>query len=323
MAVYKHRGKWMYDFWKNEVRYRESGYESKAEAQDEEAKARTTAKKINTDFIKLCNSRLEELEMRRSKGHFERNKLIFKNLIKKWATKKKITREDVEEHLNEIALISKHTANRHLAMIKALYNHGIKRQWFDYNPTQGIEPFGIKKEKKYIPPREDVEAILSVANENDRKYLIAFLHTAARMREINKAKWEDVNFNENYILLRTRKAKNSDVSERKVPLTKTLRNILESLPRNGEYVFSHKKGIRDGKRYDNRIKLIRSLCEKAGVKVFTFHNLRHYAASKLSNAGVPLTDIQEILGHTRPTTTDTYLQSIRGSVRESINSLED
>ena len=146
---------------------------------------------------------------------------------------------------------------------------------------------------------------------------MTIIHTAARMREINKLKWEDVY--EDYLILRTRKAKNSDVAERKVPLTRTLKAILEALPRKGEFVFSHP----DGTRFDNRIKCIKSLCEKAGVKEFTFHNLRHYSASKLANQGVAITDIQEILGHTRPTTTDTYLQTIKGSVRSAIDKLED
>ena len=202
MSVYRHRGKWMYDFLKNGMRYREGGYGTKNEAQDEEARARATARRINTDFMKLCESRLQEMEMRRSKGHFERNQLLFKNLIKRWATLKKVTREDVESYLNELAMESRHKANRYLALIKALYNHGIDRQWFDENPTKGIKPFGIERKKKYIPPIEDIKAVLGVAGEEERKYLLTLLYTMARMREINRLKWEDVH--EDYLILRTR-----------------------------------------------------------------------------------------------------------------------
>ena len=55
-----------------------------------------------------------------------------------------------------------------------------------------------------------MEAILNVAKETNRKYMIAFSsHCGQNARDL-KAKWEDVNFNENYtLLLRTRKAKNS------------------------------------------------------------------------------------------------------------------
>jgi len=319
VAVYRHRSNWMFDFVKNNKRYREGGYRTRQEAVEAEAKARTTARKINMDFLKLCTSRLEDLETRRSKGHFERNKLIFEVLMKRWATKSEITMIDVEELLKEVSSESKHKANRYLAMIKALFRHGIKRKLIEYDPTIGLEPYGIDKARKYIPPQEDVEKVLNLAPKEYRDYLLALIHTAGRMREINKLKWQDVDLNEDYLILRTRKAKNSDVAERKVPLTRTLKSILEGLPHNGEYVFSHQNGT----RYDNRIKYIRSLCKRAKVRQFTFHNLRHYSASKLANAGVAITDIQEILGHTRPTTTDTYLQTIKGSVRNAIDKLEN
>ena len=38
-------------------------------------------------------------------------------------------------------------------------------------------------------------------------------------REINRLRWDDVH--DDYVILRTRKAKNSDLTERKIPLTKT------------------------------------------------------------------------------------------------------
>jgi integrase len=90
------------------------------------------------------------------------------------------------------------------------------------------------------------------------------------------------------------------------------------MPKIGEYVFCHKKG----EKYGYRSKMIKSLCKKAGVRIFTYHNLRHYGASRLADAGVPITDIQLLLGHQRPTTTDIYLQSIRPSLFEAMEKLE-
>ena len=48
------------------------------------------------------------------------------------------------------------------------------------------------------------------------------------------------------------------------------------------------------------------------------HNLRHYGASKSVDEGVPITVIQVLLGHQRPTTTDIYLQSIRPDMIEAM-----
>jgi len=318
MAVYKHRGSWMYDFTKNDMRYREGGYRTKSQAIEEEAKARANAKRISTDFIRLCNSRLQDLELRRTKGHFERNKRLVKILIKRWASLRVVTTEDVTDYLNEVANVSKHTANIDLRLIRALYNHGIKNKWFDANPCQGIQPFGVEKKRKYVPPIEDIQKVLAAADEEERKYLLTILYTMARVREINRLKWEDVH--ENYLILRTRKAKNSDVIERTVPFTPTLQAIFKGLEHKGEYVFINP---RSRTRYDNRIKLIRSLCEKAEVKTFTFHNLRHWGASKLAKERVPIPDIQALLGHTRPTTTDNYLQSICPDLGQAIRKLEE
>lgn len=318
--VEKHGTTWRYDFMKKGVRYKNGGYLTKEQAKDAEAKSRLSARRINTDFIKLCNSRLRDVELRRSKGHFERNKLLIKKLIALWGTKREINREDVKDYIEKIAEVSKEKANRVLALVRALFSHGLKEGLIDYNPVKGFEKYGVERNLKYIPPPEDILAILKVATEKERFYIIALLHTMARMREIHNLKWDDVNLKENYLILKTRKAKSSNVSIRRVPLTATLREILEKLPKESEYVFTNP---RKESRYDNRIKLIKGLCRRAGVKEFSAHSLRHFGASVLVDKNVPLSDIQALLGHTRVTTTAAYIQSMNPSLSDAINKLDE
>ncbi len=317
--IEKHGNKWRYDFLKDGVRYRNGGYATKSEAIEEEAKARASAKTINTDFLKLCTARLEDLEVRRTKDYFLENKRLFENLMRMWRILTKITKDNVENYLKETAKESKPVANKHLRLIKALFNHGVKRDWFQYNPALGIEAYGVPKSKKYIPPLEDVEKVLAIATPAQRQYLLVVSMTLGRIREINNLKWDNVHLEDEYIILKTRKSKNSDIVERKIPMTLTAKEIFESLPRISEYVFINPY---TNKPYNYRSKFLHNLCRKAKVKDFMYHTLRHYGASKLMNAGVPLTDIQEILGHQKATTTDIYLQSIRGSLRESIKKLD-
>jgi integrase len=318
--VEKHGKKWRYDFLKDGIRYKKGGYRTKGDAIEAEARARATAKTINMDFLRLCNARLEDLEVRRTNDYFLENKRLFENLMEMWGDFPTITKDDVETYLKQVAKDSKPVANKHLRLIKALFNHGVKRQWFQFNPAVGIELFGVPRKKKYIPPMADIEKVLSLATPEQREYLIVVSHTLARVREINRLKWDDVNLDEGYIILRTRKSKNSDIVERKVPMTSTVREILSLLPKVGDYVFMNP---RTNKRYQYRRKFLHTLCAKAEVKSFMYHALRHYGASKLMNAGAPLTDIQEILGHQRPTTTDIYLQSLKGSLQETIKKLEE
>jgi integrase len=261
------------------------------------------------------------LELKRSEKHFNENlTLIKQDLLPRWGRKKQVTRDDVEEYLNEVARTSKTKANKRLRLIKALFGHGVKRGWLTKNPCTGIERFPEDKAKRYIPPEEDIRLVLELAECQDRWYLLTIAHTMGRMREVNRLKWEDVDFQKGMVTLYTRKAKNSDLKPVYVPMNDDLRFVLQQVPRINEYVFPNMEN--DGKPYDHRDKFLKTLCRDAGVREFTYHCLRHFGASKLDAMGAPLTDIQAILGHGRATTTDHYLQSLRGGTARSIKKLE-
>ncbi len=316
MSVYKHKGKWMYDFWKNEVRYREGGYPTKLDAQEAEARARSTANQINMDFVKLCESRLDDVETRRSKQYFREMQLFFQKIAPTFALKRKIGKEDIVQYLNSVAKGKSHAlANKHLRWLKALFNHseGI------INPCNRIKLYSSTSKDRYVPPMEDVKKVLAVATTEQRQYLLALFHTGGRVRELNRLKPLDITPDLKFLTLRTRKAKNSDEVERRVPVNKVLKGVLKELDLNREYVFINP---RTKTKYDYRDKFLPTLCEKAGVKRFTFHCLRHLCASMMADAGVGLPTIQGILGHQRATTTDIYLKSIKASYGKATNPLE-
>jgi integrase len=88
-----------------------------------------------------------------------------------------------------------------------------------------------------------------------------------RVRSVNKLRWEDVHGD--YLLLYTRKARNSDLKELRVPINSVLKDVLSQLPQTGEYVFIN----------GYRSKLLHTLCRLARVKYFPCHALRHFGAS--------------------------------------------
>ena len=65
-----------------------------------------------------------------------------------------------------------------------------------------------------------------------------------------------------------------------------------------------------GKPYKARRRFMAGLCKRASIRGFGFHALRHFVASVLDSKNVPLKQIQLILGHSKPTTTDRYLGNI-------------
>lgn len=317
MSVSKHQGKWRFEIMVRGMRFRKSGFPTMQEARSAEEAERKKIGKINTDFIKLCEARLEELEIKRTIQHFRENKVFIENLVVRWGTQKEVTRDDVVELLNEAAKDSPQKANKYLKMVKALFNHGIEREWFTYNPAGKIKPYPEERRRKYIPPKEDILRVLAIAGEN-RPYLLAIIHTMARVREINRLKWEDLH--DGYLVLTTRKARNSSVKKRHVPINAVLKDVLEQVPKTGEFVFINPT---TKTKYDYRDKFLKTLCKKAEVKEFTFHCLRHFGASMLADQGEPLTAIQALLGHDRATTTDIYLQDLGVSVKTATKKLEE
>ena len=75
--------------------------------------------------------------------------------------------------------------------------------------------------------------------------------------------------------------------------------------------------------YEDRNSIMATLCTNAGVKYFRYHALRHFGASMLDQANVPIGSIQRILGHENRTTTEIYLHSIGDSERRAVDILDE
>ena len=55
---------------------------------------------------------------------------------------------------------------------------------------------------------------------------------------------------------------------------------------------------------------MKKLCKKAKVKKFGFHSIRHLVATRLYHKGCSISEIQAILRHKSPSTTERYLKSL-------------
>lgn len=67
---------------------------------------------------------------------------------------------------------------------------------------------------------------------------------------------------------------------------------------------------------------MKTLCEKAGVRYFRFHPLRHFGASILVKEGVDPKTIQSLLGHANFRTTEIYLHQIKGADKDAMGRLD-
>jgi len=349
---------WRYNFYLNKNRYAKGFYVTKAEARIAEAKRKEAIQKGLPDpeeerkrefrkesvqaaettptdmaFLDLVNLRLDHVRSYNSIRHYKEVFYQARAWVRMWGNLNvsQITKSVLKTYLVRVSNKSKKTANRYLRNLRALFNFGMNEGLIHTNPTTGLRFFPIEKSVKYIPPREDVVKILLAAEPDVRDYLYCLVETMGRMTEVNQLKWDDVNFEKRFVLLHTRKKRGGHLSPRAVSMTNKLFEVLSRRYQKRDpskpWVFWHtywssKNGEKKEGPYQDRKRLMRSLCKKAGVKYFRYHALRHFGASILDDANVGIGAIQRILGHENRTTTEIYLHSLGYAEREAIEVFE-
>ena len=343
MSTYFVKGKgWRYNFILRGTRYTKAWFETKREAKQAEAEKRKEIEKptpepetpTDTDFLTLANRRLDFVKSYNSEGHFKDVLYHSRRWVKEWKEMdcSEITSTMIEDYIIKRSKVSPIVANKDLQYLRALFNYGIKRKLISHNPTDQIGFLPVEKRKKYVPPKEDVTRVISFANPDTQHYLWTIVLTAGRVNEINNLTWADVSFSDRYLTLWTRKRKNGNREPREIPMVPKLHEILyhryqqrdETIP----WVFWHEYWCRKSRKwvkasYKDRKKIMGILCQRAGVKYFRYHALRHLTASVLDGMGIPIGTIQRILGHQNRKTTEIYLHSVGDAERKAMDRLQE
>jgi integrase len=168
--------------------------------------------------------------------------------------------------------------------------------------------------------------VLLAADREDMDLILTLYHTAGRTSEVLNLTWEDLNFEQRWIRLWTRKRRGGELQEDKLAMTETLYSVLKRRWDNRDKTTSFVFHNADGTRYTYTQKrdTMRKLCRKAGVKNFGFHAIRHHVASILADSGkASLSQIQKMLRHRRTTTTDNYIKTLDPQLRQVANVLDE
>ncbi len=282
-------------------------------------------------FEELVNRKLDDISARHSPHYYSDFHCMAKRWWRQWGSLNcsQITRDIIEHFITtRKKQVSARTANKELHYLKSVFNFG-KKHGLKTNPVEGIDFYPVDKRIRYIPTPSDLRLILLHARADKwlqsrypdvADYLETIRDTLGRMSEINRLKWTDVNLEQKYLVLYTRKI-DGGLSPRKIPLTKRLYEILSLryAERSKPWVFWNP---RTGKPYVDRKGIMKRLCGKADVPYFRFHALRHAGASLMDNSNVPMGSIQRILGHKNRTTTEIYLHSLGDGEREAMETFE-
>jgi len=341
MSVYSVKGRgWRFDFTLKGARETGAWFKTKKDALQAEAKRKEeminpppkVIAQTDMAFLELVNQKLDHVKAYNSARHYGDYFYNARRWMQRWSelTCREISRDMVEQFIIDRSKVSACTANQDLRYLRAAFNYGKNRDLIDVNPTQGIEFLPVEKKIKYVPSSNDIDKLIYVADLDTQDYLWVLRETMARVSEINRLTWDDVSIDGKYVVLYTRKKKGGHLTPRKVPMTEKLYEVLSrrfiARDKSKPWVFWHtyvsKKSGRVSGPYLDRKVFMRNLCEKAGIKYFRFHALRHAGASTMDNSNVPIGAIQKILGHENRSTTEIYLHSFGIVEREAMSTYE-
>jgi len=341
MALWKDGKGWRYEFQYLGARYPSKHYPLKKEA----AAAMETHKKqirneMNAEkptaitFLNLATDYLDFSERKHAKKTYEYKAMVCRKFLA-FAGEDIIiayrTRDLLQTIIDPVIIESylrtrptNHNYNVHLIELHVIFNYGIKKKFLaGPNPCAEVEKMPVTQVVKYIPSEEDLLKVMLAAGL-DKPLIIVLFHTLARIDEILRLRWDEVNFTRSTIRLWTRKRAGGNFEHNDMPMNSDLHAVLWNLWKGkdqDEWVFFNEK---TGTRYNRRPKLMPGICKRAGVKPFGFHAIRHFAASFLADQDkISKKAISGLLRHKTLSTTEKYLHSIDESQKQAADALKN
>jgi site-specific recombinase XerD len=209
-----------------------------------------------------------------------------------------ITPHDLEHHLAQATEESDWapaTVNRYRALVSLIFRLGIENGKVKENPARLVKPRQVNNTRvRWLAPEEEIRlrAAIEATCPEHKPELDLALNTGLRLGELYGLTWE--NANESRQVLTIPRSKNGET--RHVPLNSTALAALVELRKRGDGTGPVIRNLQGeplaGPRY-----WFEPAIQKAKIRAFSWHCLRHTFASRLVMAGVDLRTVQELLGH--------------------------
>lgn len=225
---------------------------------------------------------------------------------------KSVTRNDVRRFLYKLKdkNLTKKTISRKISGVRSFYRFLLKEGYIDKNPLLTLE---LPKVEKRLPTFLTEEEVFKLINAPDKKTILGLrdnlilkmlYSTGMRVSELVSLRISELNLDKGEVIIKGKGNK-----ERVVFLTHDIldeiKYYIQKRRKNSNFLFLNRKGklLTD--------KGVRLLVEKYAKKIIPYkkitpHTLRHTFATHLLTNGADLRSVQELLGHTKLSTTQIY-----------------
>jgi integrase len=220
--------------------------------------------------------------------------------------------EVTTEAITQVVVAMRHqnyapgTVGRVIVILRFLFN--LARKWKvlkgHENPASGLPVPPDVQRNRFLDKTEIarlVEVLSTDENQVAAKAILLLLLTGARRNEITQARWEYVDLEAGTLFVPISKSG----KPRYVFLSAPAVEMLRSVPRASDspYVFPSPITGRPCASLHFPWHRIRT---KAAIEDVRLHDLRHSFASVLVNDGIPLYEVQRLLGHANAKATQRY-----------------
>lgn len=224
----------------------------------------------------------------------------------------KITTNDLRLYLYSIKdqrNISDRTLDHRRQIISCFFTWCYEEKYIPDNPAIALSP--IKFEVKPRTPLSDTQMERlrdACSTARDKAILEVFYSTGCRCSELTNLKRDDVNLITREVRLygKGRKHRNSYINAR---AEIALRRYLAERNDYQEWLFVSDRQPHNQMKNSGIEKIIHDLGERAGIRDVYPHRIRHTFATDALNRGMPVTDLQLLMGHERIDTTTIYAKA--------------
>ena len=285
-------------------------------------------RECETTFNQLAEKYIAQFSFQPS---FRTKRIFITRFSEKYGEKliSEITYYDLERYRNKLKVgkafhgrgLSKSSVNREISCLHHMFDKAKEWKLLDKSPFDdgGSLWFNEKdSERKRFLSREEISSLLSCITKPWLADVVeCALHTGLRKQEVLNLKWEQVQ--DDFLYIQDTKTE----EPREIPVNAYLSKLLSHISARNRVksTFVFHRG--DGQKINGIAQPWKAALEKAGIKNFRFHDLRHTFASHFCMQGGHLKTLQKILGHSDISQTMRYSHLSPEFAKEQVQLLND
>ena len=183
------------------------------------------------------------------------------------------------------------TVNREMACLRHMLNLAEQDRIIESMPFKGLKALREHNIRDRVISHEEFKRLIANGMPHTARIVTMAYYTAMRKGEILNLKWDRIDMKNGFIRLLPSDTKSDE--GRAIPIHPEVLRVLQSLPLDIHgYVFTL-----NGKPVSNIRRSFLAACKRAGIKDFTFHDLRHTAINNWRLQGHDYFKIMAVSGH--------------------------